>query len=753
MPFGSMRSRAIPPLALAMATSVLIVVVVASWRVAGAGPASDHHPVVSQQVRDEIASSGSARVIVEVQLPTGFVPEGALAAGLAVLAQRANISFAQSQVLGRLQGLGHTFLHRFVTVPYVVLEVEPDALRELEASTLYVRRVVEDAMSQPLLAQSVPLIGADQAWAQGFDGTGKTVAILDTGVDSSHPFLANKVVSEACYSTNNFIAGTVSNCPNGQSEQTGPGSGVNCPVSTPLCWHGTHVAGIATGNGVSGGQPFSGVAKGAQIVAIQVFSHGVTPGACGGPPNCLVVFTSDIVKGLERVLLLSGQYSIAAVNVSVGGKLFSSYCDDDVAKPAIDNLRSMKIATVIATGNGGHVNFMNAPACVSTAVSVSSTTEGDVVSDFSNVASILSLFAPGEPITSSYPGAQYFTANGTSMATPHVTGAFAVLKQALPGASVDTILSALQQTGIPITDTRPGGSVTKSRIRVAAALAMLGGGLGSNTLTVLRSGTGTGTVTSGNGIIHCGAICTATVSGGTQVALTATPTPNSTFTSWSGGCTSVNGTTCTVTGGATVSATFTLFGGGVSLGVVMAGSGPGTVTSNDGKIQCGGTCSATYAGGSGVTLTATPTSGATFKQWGGACSGTTPTCALTLNATQTVTAIFVESFTDGTGPAGTLTPGSTIIKAVHVLELRTAINNLRGVHGVAPFTWADPTLTVGSTVAKGVHVLDLRSAMALLCTVKPGKCAGYTDDALSPGQTVIKAVHLNDLRSNVRALE
>jgi subtilisin family serine protease len=727
------------------------VTLIVSWRAASAGPVGADDGVVSQRVADVVASTGSARVIVEVRLPTAFVPEGALGFGAAILAQRANIALAQSQVVARLQGLGHTVLHRFVTVPQIVLEVEADALSTLATSTFYVRRVVGDEMYEPLLAQSVPLIGGNQAWAQGFDGTGTVVAILDTGVDKTHPFLANKVVSEACYSTNS-INQTASLCPNGQAEQTGPGTGVNCAIGgvSDLCWHGTHMAGIAAGNGAGAGVAFSGVAKGAQIISVQVFSRGISPSVCGGPPPCLTTFISDIMRGLERVFLLRDQYPIAAVNVSVGGGLNGAPCDENPTYPVITNLRSGGIATVAAAGNNGWTTLMSAPACVSTAVSVSSTTKGDVVSSFSNVASFLSLFAPGEPITSSYPGAQYHTDSGSSMATPHVTGAFAILKQAAPSASVSTLLSALQQTGVLITDTRDGGSVTKPRIRIAEALALVGGPVG-NTLTVLRAGTGSGTVTSGNGIIHCGAFCSAEVSAGTQVTLTATAAANSTFTSWVG-CTSANGATCNVTGPKTVTATFTLTGPGVALGVVVAGSGTGTVTSNDGKINCGATCSGAYTAGSGVTLTAAA-AGATFKQWGGACSGTAPTCVLTMSVAQSVTATFTENFTDGAGQAGTIGPNETVIKAVHVLELRTAVNNLRAQRGLAAFNWTDPTLTVGVTPAKRMHVLDLRSGLAAVCTVVPGKCTGYVDGTLPPGQTVIQATHLNELRGNVRALE
>ncbi|HMH53790.1 MAG TPA: S8 family serine peptidase [Candidatus Acidoferrum sp.] len=460
---------------LPLAAGLLVLFVLAPWRALTPRPARADTVFVSQQVRDEVTISGRTRVIVEVQLPSAFVAEGALPTWAEVLSQRTSLAFAQSRVLSRLQGRAFTVLHRFETVPYLVLEVEPDAVRELETATADVRRVVEDARYEPLLPQSVPLIGGDAAWSQGFDGTGQVIAVLDTGVDKTHPFLAGKVVEEACYSTNS-VGQTTSFCPNGQSEQTGAGAAVNCPVSIPTCWHGTHVAGIAAGNGAGAGVSYSGVAKGARLMAVQVFSRGVVPSVCGGaPPPCLTTFNSDIMKGLERVYSLRAQYAFSSVNVSVGGGLNFFNCDNDPAKPAIDNLRSVGIATVIATGNSSGVAWTTAPACVSTAVSVGNTGKDDVVWPSSNAASFMSLWAPGGNILSSYPGGLWMTSSGTSMAAPHVTGAFAVLKQAAPTASVSTLLTALQQTGVPITDSRPGGNVTKPRIRIAEALAALGG--------------------------------------------------------------------------------------------------------------------------------------------------------------------------------------------------------------------------------------------------------------------------------------
>jgi hypothetical protein len=102
---------------------------------------------------------------------------------------------------------------------------------------------------------------------------------------------------------------------------------------------------------------------------------------------------------------------------------------------------------------------------------VGSTTKSDVVSSFSNSASFLSLLAPGESITSSVPGGAFAVESGTSAAAPHVAGAWAILKQAKPAATVSQILTALTSTGVPITD--PKNGLTKPRIRVNLALQNL----------------------------------------------------------------------------------------------------------------------------------------------------------------------------------------------------------------------------------------------------------------------------------------
>src|SRR5206468_7846933 len=172
---------------------------------------------------------------------------------------------------------------------------------------------------------------------------------------------------------------------NGLSQQFGPGSAVPCQMSD--CLHGTHVAGIAAGSGASAGVAFSGVAKSAQLMAVQVFTEIDSIISCGGAPKCLGAFTSDLISGLERVLAVAPQYNIASVNMSLGGAQFSTPCDSQPYKPVIDNLRSIGIATVIAAGNSSSTNSLTSPGCISTAISVGSTDKADQVSWFSNMAS------------------------------------------------------------------------------------------------------------------------------------------------------------------------------------------------------------------------------------------------------------------------------------------------------------------------------------------------------------------------------
>jgi subtilisin family serine protease len=425
--------------------------------------------VVPDHLHARAQRDGRVHVIVELRLAGGVhVAEGRLRAAAAIAAQRRDITETATRVIARLASATRRVARRYDTVPYVAIDATPSDLAALDAASDDVVRVMDDEILHPVLADSVPLIHADQAWAAGYDGDGTTIAVLDTGVDANHPFLAGKVVDEACYSST-LPGRTVTMCPNGSEQQLGAGSAVPCDLF--VCLHGTHVAGIAAGNGDNAGQTFSGVGKGANLVAVQVFTKITDAVTCGGTAPCAGALSSDIIAGLEHVYAVAASFNVVAVNMSLGGVTFSAPCDSQPYKPAIDNLRSINVATVIAAGNDGQGSALSSPGCISSAISVGSVDKTNQVSSFSNVASFLSLFAPGGAITSSVPGGGYGTFSGTSMATPHVAGTWAILRQAVPPAGVSLILDSLRRTGLPITDTRPVSTgITVPRISVYEAL-------------------------------------------------------------------------------------------------------------------------------------------------------------------------------------------------------------------------------------------------------------------------------------------
>lgn len=433
---------------------------------------------------EKAGRSGSARVIVGLRVD--FQTEGELSSP-AQNRQRTAIKQAQNNLLGDLTNYKVGGVKRFEFIPFLAIEANAATLEKLKASPLVVS-ITEDRLVKPTIVESVPVVGAAGGMANGFSGSGQTIAVLDTGVDKNHDYFAGgKVVSEACYSTNmgtnpDFDS-SVSLCPGGAAESTAPDSGLNCDTSQiGICWHGTHVAGIAAGRDV--GRGHFGVSKDASIIAIQVFSRFNNPGNCGGAPPCLNSYDSDIIKGLERVYALRSTFNIASVNMSFGDGNFGSYCDGEqpAFTAAVNNLRGVNIASVIASGNNGSTSTINFPACISTAVSVGSTADGsnfttqDTISNFSNTAPILSLYAPGISIISASPGNQLRSSAGTSMAAPHVAGAWAILKQQNTNATVPQILTALTSTGKIVTDVRSGASSRKTpRIRVDSASRQLAG--------------------------------------------------------------------------------------------------------------------------------------------------------------------------------------------------------------------------------------------------------------------------------------
>jgi subtilisin family serine protease len=356
---------------------------------------------------------------------------------------RREIAELGAEVVDAVDGDGDVDdVRTFERRPVVAMEATAEAIEAL-AATDGVVTIAEDPVLRPMLDQTVPIVGADDTTAAGFDGAGFNVAVLDTGVQSNHPFLTGRVAGEACFSYGG-------DCPGGRTSATGAGAGAPCTFNATECSHGTHVAGIAAGAQVAAlPGPTQGVAPKAGIVAVQIFSEG--------DAGKSVTLSSDILAALDWVYENRSTLDIAAVNLSLGTvQTYTSTCDslsqsralDDV----IDDLRAADIPTVVASGNDGEDAELAWPACMSNVVSVGASTNEDDVATYANVASFLSLLAPGSSVYSSVPGSVFATKSGTSMATPHVAGAWAAVRDALAPdtPSVTSVLAAMRATGLPI---------------------------------------------------------------------------------------------------------------------------------------------------------------------------------------------------------------------------------------------------------------------------------------------------------------
>lgn len=138
----------------------------------------------------------------------------------------------------------------------MVVTATPDQLSQIMTDPAF-SGVYEDRRLFPSLADTVPMIGGPAAREAGGTGKGQVVAVLDTGVDSTHQFLKDKVVDEACFGTRakNHLMDIHPACPDQKTMLVGPGTGKPC-VGRSSCSHGTHVAGIVAGKG----RKFTGVA-------------------------------------------------------------------------------------------------------------------------------------------------------------------------------------------------------------------------------------------------------------------------------------------------------------------------------------------------------------------------------------------------------------------------------------------------------------------------------------------------------------
>ncbi|MEU9361937.1 S8 family serine peptidase [Streptomyces sp. NPDC048301] len=296
-----------------------------------------------------------------------------------------------------------------------------------------------DGKVEASLKDSVPQVNAPEAWAAGYDGTGTTVAVLDTGIDATHPDVKDRVKE-----SRSFIPG----------EEVDDKHG-----------HGTHVASTVAGSGAASDGVNKGVAPGADLIVGKVLDN-TGSGADSG-----------IIEAMEWAKAEGAD----VVSMSLG----SSIPDDgtDPMAQAVDALSADGGPLfVIAAGNAYGEGTIGAPGSAASALTVAAVDKQDMRADFSSMGPLVrshglkpDLSAPGVDINAaasqSVPGTQgmYRSMDGTSMATPHVAGAAAILKQRHPEWTGQRLKDALMSSSEELSDYTPYQQGT-GRLDVKAAI-------------------------------------------------------------------------------------------------------------------------------------------------------------------------------------------------------------------------------------------------------------------------------------------
>jgi len=308
-------------------------------------------------------------------------------------------------------------------------------------------------------------IQADVAWKQQITGQGVTVAVVDTGVDVAHPQLINQIAYNKGESgLDNFGRNKESNgIDDDQNGFVDDYRGFDFVTETGAVEdygsHGTHVAGIIAAEHTSvSAQSMSmvqGVAPGAKIIPLAFIDSS-------GAGNL-----SSAIRAIDYAVLRGAHI----INASWGGAGCSQILRDKIAQ-----LQDQGILFVAAAGNSGlNIDYLpEFPASFNLfpQITVGATGALDLMTDFSNYGDTsVHLFAPGDRITSTVPGGKMASMSGTSMATPFVSGALALLKSAKPALSIGSLRQLLYESA---SKSRPYRNASQGRLDVGKMIELTG---------------------------------------------------------------------------------------------------------------------------------------------------------------------------------------------------------------------------------------------------------------------------------------
>ena len=305
------------------------------------------------------------------------------------------------------------------------------------------------------------VVGADDLNAAGHDGSGVTVAVIDTGI-SAVPDLAGRILP-----VRDDVTGVVKPCVNLSGEQ-------DCNDSYG---HGTFMAGIIAGSGGSSGGTYMGMAPGARLVSVKI----------AGKDGAADV--STLLAAIQWVVSFKDDYGIRVLNLSLGTDSTQTYRTDPL-NYAVERAWDSGIAVVVAAANlGPDASTISKPGDDPLVITVGAVDDrgtpglgDDSLPNFSSRgptaadglakpdvvapgAHVVSLVAPGSAINTAYPstmGAGYRKGNGTSMAAAVVSGAAALLVDANPSTTPDRLKHALTATARP--------TATDDRMEVGAGI-------------------------------------------------------------------------------------------------------------------------------------------------------------------------------------------------------------------------------------------------------------------------------------------